>query len=84
MGLFIDAFTLFLRSPFGLAVPDWVLGLEIPSSSTHTLTAISNYHMHEEIATQIHVHLDHINSTYSRGPDGLADPELFCLKQLLF
>ncbi len=69
MEMFIDAFTLFPWSLFGLAVLDLGAWLAVSEfTHTHTHTAGSNYHIHDGIALQvqyIEVSFNHINIIYS-------------------
>jgi hypothetical protein len=38
---------------------------------TLTHSATRNYHMHDGLATQVHIQFNHINLIYSLGSDGL-------------
>jgi hypothetical protein len=65
MRLFVDAFTLFPQSLFGLAVPNLGALLGVLSPHTHSYTATNNYHIYDGIATQLHMRFNHINLMYS-------------------
>ncbi len=71
MGLFIDAFTLFPRSLFGLAVPDLGARLEVPSSHMriYSVTSVITSTTRQQWET---LELNHNSHTHKGQSDLLA------------
>jgi hypothetical protein len=74
MGLFIDVFTLFPRSLFGLAVTDLDFWLEVPVFAPAHINCTSNYHKYNGGQQSNTYELNHINLIFHEGWADLLAP----------